>query len=275
VGIGSANSPTPVDRELIQQALAGVSYHGDGSRVAPLPTGFGPIDRVTGGGLGVGVHLFTGASGTGKTAWMLSLAAQLTGRNGTPTLLIGRDTPAMYAQRLISIVARTSRADLVDEPRPQRVADAVDEVQSWPLLMLKGERAALWEIGWALRELQAQAGSPPRLMLIDDLDRVPVGAHQIASLAGLAGAHELTIVVTTTLSTQQRDSPSSPVGLPDWSRLQPHLRTAWLIHRAELSDPQTPDRGLGQLRLMWQANGPTGTATLRFIHHLAQWTESR
>ena len=67
--------PSEHDDGLLVAALAGTGYSAMYSTAdVRVVTGFDDVDRVTGGGLSAGVHLFSGETGCGRTGLAVKLA---------------------------------------------------------------------------------------------------------------------------------------------------------------------------------------------------------
>jgi len=265
--------PTQCDG-LLEESLSRLGFSARTSDDTPLTTGLADVDRVTGGGLVTGVHLVTGAPGAGRTALLHRLLTE-TCRSELSTLLVVRQgAAATHVQRLVSGLSAVARHEMTEFPdqHRERIAAAAGELQAWHLAIVETDQLELWALGWAVAQLENQVGRSPRLLLIDDIDQLAGSqplADVAASLAGLAREQALVTVATTTAT----DRAATGRSVADWAPMAPHLRSAWVVHREELDDPETTDRGIGELHLIWQADGPTGTVRLAFTPHLAGWAD--
>ncbi|MFA9432848.1 DnaB-like helicase C-terminal domain-containing protein [Egicoccus sp. AB-alg2] len=270
------------DGGLLAAAMAASGYGAtsEAARVQ-VPTGFDDVDRVTGGGLPAGVHLLSGEMACGKTGLVARLAVHCADSE-TPVLFVCKmDDTVAIAQRMVAAHARIDRSELLTSTgqSADRVQAAYRRLSDQPLAVVPAERLELWSVGWALRELASRVVDQPRLLVIDDLDDLAGGAGQgdlglvPRSLADMARRLGIAIVVTTTatLIGERRDRRPELRDVHGWPQIAPHLRSAWLLYRADQHDADSPDRGIGEVILAWQANGPTGTVRLAHLPHLGTW----
>lgn len=71
-------SITPISLAQVMQIIEDEAVHGNGSYLAPLPTGFSPLDEVINGGMRPGeLGIIAGAFGVGKTIITLQIARNM------------------------------------------------------------------------------------------------------------------------------------------------------------------------------------------------------
>ncbi len=83
---------------------------------------------------------------------------------------------------------------------------------------------------------------------------------------------DVVVVAVSQLSRQpelRADKRPQLADLRDSGALEQDADLVLFIYRDELYQPDTPRRGIAQLHLAKQRNGPTGTINLAFIDHLA------
>jgi replicative DNA helicase len=97
----------PAVGALLDEALALMRARASGD-ARPIPLPWPDLSTALGGGLWPGLHVLTGATGTGKSQWALQVALKAA-KQGTPTLYVALELGA------VDLVARLLALELAEE----------------------------------------------------------------------------------------------------------------------------------------------------------------
>jgi replicative DNA helicase len=273
--------------ELLDSVLDGLP-HGSNPELPQLPTGLRDLDRLLGSLTPGTVHLVAGPPGVGVTALLLTLLSSIAGQPGGGAVYVaGHPSRQELVRRLLAmggaVDAHSLRAGTLSEEERTRMHMAVDRLRSWPLEFIDRPSPEDGRVRAAASRVVTDTGSL-QLLIIDDptgpaSDDGPVDPGGWVKLASrLAEEFDATAFVAChalPLSPDGRDlmTPAAYTRLSRWSTIQRHVDAVWMLHRPEMYDPNSPDRGLGELKLLSnRLELPEATIRLTFLAHRASWT---
>lgn len=269
-------------RDLARQTFATIEKrHEQGGRITGQSTGFRDLDTLT-----LGLHpgelvIIAGRPGMGKTALAGNIALHVT-LNGVPVLLFSLEMPA--ESLMIRILAGMSRIDsrqlrrgLVGNDQWSRLVSVTGKIGEAPLFIDDKPDVTPVEIRAKARRLKAEYGLG--LLVVDymQLMRVP-GRHDTREQA--------VAEISRTLKTIARELEIPVIGLSQLNRqvdsriyrrpvlsdlresgaIEQDADVIDFIYRDEMynKSPDNPDKGIAEIEIAKQRNGPTGTVRLQF-----------
>jgi len=233
------------------QAVADAVEHADGvaaGTVSPgLMTGFGPIDRATGGLQPGDLWTLAAATSAGKTAFALAIAAGVAKAAGSVLYVSAEMDRRAIANRLLQSLAMIPggrlRTGNLDEHEHQARQGAVSEIRSWRFSILDAS-ATVGEIAVRARQLAVQQRARLSLIVADYLQLLTPSsgdtrAQQIGGIAwGLKRLAMETGTPVLMLSQLNREgvkggTPPSLYSLKESGDVENHSNAVILLHRPE------------------------------------------
>src|SRR5712691_10973447 len=253
------------------------------SDVTGVPTGFTDLDRMTSGLQPGDLVIIAGRPSMGKTSLALNIAEHVALDAGLPVGVFSMEMSAgQLVMRMLGSVGkldqhklRTGR--LADEDW-RRVTDAVGKLNDAPIQI--DETAALnaLELRARARRLHRQYGKLG-LIVVDYLQLMQASsegenrATEISeisrSLKSLAKELKVPLVALSQLSraVEQRTGPKRPImsDLRESGAIEQDADLILAIYREEVYTPDTPEKGVAEIIILKQRNGPIGTVKLTFL----------
>lgn len=260
-----------------------------GKAVTGVPTGFVDLDALTSGFQPSELVIVAARPSMGKTAFCLNLAAHaaIEAKVGIAIFSLEMSKEALV-QRLLTAEAR------VDSQRVRRaalrdtdftyLARAAGILQSCPIWIDDTPAITLLEMRSKARRLKAEHDIG--LIIVDYLqlmrspeyaeNRVQEISDVSRSLKGLARELEVPVVALSQLSraSEQRGGERKPIlsDLRDSGAIEQDADLVIFIHRPEYYDRDDESkRGIAEIMLAKNRNGPTGEITLRFYKEFTRF----
>lgn len=257
-------------------------YHGSEVKIKTLSTGLRDLDAKLGGGLRPGqLVVIAGRPAMGKTACSLGIA-ESAAKIGAPTLFFSQE---MSGEELASRSLARSSGLALDKILDGRKFESDAEwsrltegtVKVTELEVLVDEQPAL-----SLSEMRARARTVKRqrglgLIVIDYLGLMAdgdgntrnekVGANS-RGLKALAKQMEVPVVLLAQLNRKLEERGNKrPMlsDLRDSGEIEQDADIVLFLYRDEVYNPDTRDRGIGEINIAKQRNGPTGTIGAAYI----------
>jgi len=143
-------------------------------QVRHLSTGIRDLDALL-GGMAVGLHYIAAVTSVGKTAFTLSIAANVAKR-GEPVLFISPEMPPSQLIERLACAEGRINSNWIDSGRwpndgsYERFTNLCGEIGSWPISILQTG---------SMQEIQAQAYYvKPRLIVLDGVERLTGGTKE-------------------------------------------------------------------------------------------------
>ena len=265
--------PETVDRiDLLHQS--------DGD-ITGISTGFNEFDKMTAGLQGGDLVIVAGRPSMGKTTLAVNIAENAAIGSKVATAVYSMEMPAQQlAFRMISSLGRVDMKHLRTGQFPDedwsRINTAVQLMSEAPIYIDYTAGLSPTEIRARARRLQREHGLG--LIVVDYLQlmQVPGNTENRAteiseisrSLKALAKELDLPIIVLSQLnrSVEQRTD-KRPVmsDLRESGAIEQDADLIVFIYREEVYNPDTPKKGLADISIAKQRNGPIGDFLLTFV----------
>ncbi|RRO04082.1 replicative DNA helicase [Pectobacterium aquaticum] len=259
--------------------------------ITGTPTGFIELDKETCGLQEADLIILAARPSMGKTALGVNIAENALSRvPDKPVFIFSLEMPAeQLMMRIAASIGRVSiqamRSGQMNDEDWGRFSGAMELIQSWGDRLVIDDSSFLTPslVRSRLRRLIRKYGKPS-LAMIDYLQMMSSpGAEnrtqEIAAISlglkGCAKTFKIPMLVLSQLnrSPQARaDKRPTLSDLRDGGSLEQDGDLIMFIHREEAYDPNTPDKGLAEIIIGKQRQGPVGTVKLAFD---AQYTRFR
>jgi replicative DNA helicase len=272
-------------RPLIAQVVERIDQlHANPSDITGIPSGYVDLDRMTSGLQGGDLVIVAGRPSMGKTAFALNIAEHLGLVEGMPVAVFSMEmSGTQLVMRMIGSVAKVDQLKV----RTGRIAD--DEwprlTQAWgrlneaPIFIDETPALNALELRARARRLHRQVGGPGLgLIVIDYLQLMSASSHgenrateisEISrSLKALAKELSVPVIALSQLNRSLEQRPNKrPVmsDLRESGAIEQDADLILFIYRDEVYNPETQDRGIAEIIVGKQRNGPIGTVKLSFL----------
>jgi replicative DNA helicase len=260
-------------------------YHRDNaSDVTGVPTGYTDIDRMTAGLQAGDLIVVAGRPSMGKTALALNIAEHVAVDNGLPVAIFSMEMSAtQLAMRMLGSIARVDqhkmRTGKLNDKEWADLSDAMGKLHETPIYIDEGGALTALEVRARARRLKRQY-SKLGLIVIDYLQLMAAtgqGENRATEISEIsrslkAMAKELDVPVIA-LSQLNRAVDQRPDRRPVMSDLresgaiEQDADLIMFIYREVVYKPDLPEdqRGMAEVILGKQRNGPIGTIKLTFL----------
>ena len=251
------------------------------SDVTGVPTGFADVDRMTSGLQPGDLIIVAGRPSMGKTAFALNIGEHVAIDQGLPVAVFSMEMGAgQLALRMLSSVGRinqqrlrTGRLEDGDWPKLteaiRKMHEAqlfIDETPALNALELRARARRLWRtcgrLGLVvidyLQLMSAASMGENRATEISEISR---------SLKALAKELQVPVVALSQLNrTVETRTDKRPVmsDLRESGAIEQDADVIFALYREEFYNPDTTDKGVAEVLILKQRNGPTGRVNLRF-----------
>lgn len=254
------------------------------SDVTGIATGFTDLDRDTSGLQPGDLIVVAGRPSMGKTAFALNIAEHVALDVGMPVAIFSMEMGA--AQLVMRMLGSNGRVDQhkmrtgrLDDDDWKKLTDAVGRFHEAPIFIDESGMLNPTELRGRARRLYRQQGGPGLgLIIIDYLQLMETGnstenrATEVAEISRSlkAIAKELNVPVMA-LSQLNRGLEQRPDKRPIMSDLresgaiEQDADLILFIYRDEVYKPESPDKGVAEIIIGKQRNGPIGTVKLTFL----------
>lgn len=247
-----------------------------------MPTGFIDLDRMTSGLQAGDLIIVAARPSMGKTAFAMNLAENVLERRNKPVLVFSMEMSGeQLALRLMSSWGRVNQHNLriakLSDAEWGRVGAAVSAFSRMPLYLDDTPSLSPGEVRARARRLARQCDGELGLIIIDYLQLMQVPGFkenrnleisQISrSLKSLARELKVPVVALSQLnrSLEQRGD-RRPVmsDLRESGAIEQDADVIAFIYRDEVYNENTTDKGIAEIIISKQRNGPIGKVRLRF-----------
>ena len=265
-----------------EAAVVQLEERADGSRLLGIPSGFPDWDRRSEGLVAGNLVIVAGRPGQGKTSFALNVAQHVAIREGRPVALFSMEmTLTELAERILAGEADVTMSDVragrLDEREWRRLYQVIRDTSSAPLYIDDSASLTVLEIAAAARRLKAEKGLAllvvDYLQLLDSPDRFDRDEQRVASysrgLKRLAKELDITVMALSQLSRKpEARSNHRPLlsDLRESGAIEQDADQVCFLYRDEYYNPgEVDNKGLAELIIAKQRNGPTGTVELVFL----------
>jgi replicative DNA helicase len=277
-------------RQIIDQYEGGLNAFLDPSkRIQGLSTGFTKLDEKTGGLHPGELIILAGRPAMGKTAMALNIAAHIALKNGKTVAIFSLEmSKESLLTRMLCASARVDsqkfRAGYLNQDERRLLAAKAQEFTQAPIYIDDTASTNLMDIHAKLRRLHAEHGLG--LAVVDYLqlmggrgkfeNRVQEVSALSRGLKLMSKELKIPILVVSQLSrapeTRQGDHRPQLSDLRESGSIEQDADIVAFIFREEVYKQDRADlRGLAELIIAKQRNGPTGVVKLVFLHALTKF----
>ncbi len=255
-------------------------------RIKGLSTGFTKLDEYTGGLHGGDLFIVAARPSMGKTAFALNVAQhvalKLKQTVGIFSLEMSKES---LLTRMLCSAARVDshrfRAGYLTQEERRKLSQALHELVEAPLYIDDTPGVHLMDMHAKLRRLQSERGGKLGLVIVDYLQlmsgqgRFENRVQEVSALSRgmklLAKELNVPMMVVSQLSraveTRQGDHRPQLSDLRESGSIEQDADVVGFIFREEVYHKDREDlRGLAELIVAKQRNGPVGTVNLVFLH---------
>lgn len=252
----------------------------DGS-ITGVSTGYTDLDLMTSGLQPSDLIIVAGRPSMGKTAFSMNIAENVAVRGNLPVAVFSMEMPAeQLTLRMLSSLGRIDQtrvrnAKLEDDEWP-RLTSSISILAETRLLIDDTPGLSPSEMRARCRRLVREHG-PLGLVVVDYLQlmQVPGTSNRVEqiseisrSLKGLAKELNVPVIALSQLNRSLEQRPSKrPVmsDLRESGAIEQDADIIMFLYRDEVYNPETPDRGIAEVIIGKQRNGPIGTVRLTFL----------
>jgi replicative DNA helicase len=256
-----------------------------------LTSGFKDLDEKTSGFQPSDLIIVAGRPSMGKTAFSMNLVENALLDTGKPVLVFSMEMPAdALIMRMLSSVGRIDqtrirRGNLQEDDWP-RLTSAVGLLKDKPLYIDDTAALSPTDLRSRARRVARECGGQLGMVMVDYLQlmRVPGNTEgrtaeisEISrSLKGLAKELECPVVALSQLNRSLEQRPNKrPVNsdLRESGAIEQDADVIMFIYRDEVYHEDTPDKGIAEIIIGKQRNGPIGTVRLAFLGNLTKFED--
>jgi replicative DNA helicase len=264
-------------------------FNTDGS-LTGLTTGFKDIDEQTSGLQNSDLIIVAARPSMGKTALAMNLVENAIMAQDKPVIVFSMEMPAQsLIMRMLSSIGRINQTrirsgNLTEEDWP-KLSAAVSKLKDKPLFIDDTAALSPGEIRSRCKRIQREHGSPAMIM-IDYLqlmqvpgkenNRVEEISYISRSLKTLAKEFECPVVALSQLNRGLEQRPNKrPVNsdLRESGAIEQDADVIAFIYRDEVYNEDSPDKGVAEIIIGKQRNGPIGTSRLAFIGEFTRFED--
>lgn len=252
-----------------------------------ISTGFPELDAMMGGLRRGNLYLIAGRPSMGKTSMMLNVAAEAVLREAARTVIHSLEMPdTSIMQRLLAMEATVNMQAFtngtVTAAAAQRLREAAEKLAAAPLKIDDNGSLTLGSLRSQARREAAREGLD--VLMVDYLQLMSSGEREenrtnemsriSRGLKLLARELDVPVVVLSQLSraVEARGNKRPLLSdLRDSGALEQDADVVMFLYRDEYYDPDSSDKGMGEVIIAKQRNGPVGTVKVRWVDALASY----
>ncbi len=260
-------------------------YHRDNpSDVTGVPTGYTRLDQMTSGLQSGDLVVVAGRPSMGKTALALNIAEHVAVDNGLPVAIFSMEMSAtQLAMRMLGSIARVDqhkmRTGKLNDREWSELSEAMAKLHETPIYIDEGGALTALEVRARARRLKRQY-SKLGLIVIDYLqlmastqqgeNRATEISEISRSLKAMAKELDVPVIALSQLNRAVDQRPDRrPVmsDLRESGAIEQDADVIMFIYREVVYKPDLPEeqRGIAEVILGKQRNGPIGTVKLTFL----------
>jgi len=254
-----------------------------------VPTGYVDLDRLLGGFRPADLIAVAGWKHAGKTSFVLNLAVNAAAKGGASIAIF---SPQLSAEALSSRAFRMEAgldqareaSDQLSENELRRVSYALNLFNSVSIWIDDTECIAIADLCANARSLASEETLD--LIIVEDVDHIRIDDRSwlrsegtdldsvTRTLKALAGELRIPVVVVARPSGESKHPRSRAPRLTDLPEpLEQHANVVLVLHRRELSDPHSDNRGVADILVLKNHDGPQGSIPLLFQERTSKFLD--
>jgi replicative DNA helicase len=259
-----------------------------GDTVTGTPTGFYELDSLLSGLHGGDLVVLGARPAVGKSSFALDIARHIAFDRRQPALVFSLEmSRRQITQRLIAAEARVDLARVrngrLSETDWPKLSAAVTRMREAPLYLDDKRDVTITELRAKARRLRSRLGGLG-VVVVDYVQLMQaegrnenrqIEVAQISrGLKVLAGELDVPVVALSQISRnveQRADKRPTLADLRESGALEADADVVILLYRDELYNEASADRGVAEVIVAKQRNGPTGTVKTAFLNHYAHF----
>ncbi|AEH44462.1 replicative DNA helicase [Thermodesulfatator indicus DSM 15286] len=269
-------------KEVIKDAVLQIEQlHQRREEVTGVPTGFYEFDRLTAGLQNSDLIIVAGRPSMGKTSFALNIAHHAAVEHGIPVGIFSLEmSKEQLAMRMLCADARVDaqalRTGKLTDADWQRLTYAANRLSKAPIFIDDTAAISVLELRAKARRLMAEHGLG--LIIIDYLqlmrgkerrERREQEISEISSsLKAMAKELNVPVVALSQLNRRVEERPDKRPQLSDLREsgaIEQDADVILFIYRDEVYKKDTLDKGIAEIIIGKQRNGPTGVVRLAFL----------
>ena len=259
--------------------------------VTGVPTGYHELDQLTSGFQPGDLVIIAGRPSMGKTALALNITQNASAATGIPSAIFSLEmSKEQLSLRLLSSEARVDsskmRGGFLKESDLARINRAAGSLYDLPVFIDDSAAISALEIRAKARRMKMEKGLG--FVIIDYLqlmrgrasaERRELEISEISrSLKALAKELHIPVVALSQLNRKVEDRTNKRPVLSDLREsgaIEQDADVIMFIYRDEVynTEPDNPNRGIAEVHLAKQRNGPIGTVKLTFLEHCTRFED--
>jgi replicative DNA helicase len=277
-----SGGPEPVN-PLLTRAVERIDelFNSD-AEITGLSTGFKDLDAMTSGLQRGDMVVVAARPSMGKTTFAMNLVEHAVLSGTKPVIVFSMEMPAeQLIMRLLSAIGRIDqtkvRSGRLDDEDWPKLSAAVSKLKDRPLFIDDTPALSPIEIRSRARRIAREHGDPA-MMMIDYLQLMQIAGStegrtaeisEISrSMKAMAKEFNCPVVALSQLNRGVEQRPNKrPVNsdLRESGAIEQDADVIMFIYRDEVYNEESPDKGVAEIIIGKQRNGPIGTARLAFI----------
>jgi len=256
--------------------------------ITGVPTGFLDLDRMTSGLQPGDLVIVAGRPSMGKTAFSVNIGEHVAVDSGLPVAIFSMEMGgAQLAMRMLGSVGRLDQhrlrtGRLNDEDWP-RLTHAIQKMNDAQIFIDETPSLSSIELRARSRRLARQCGKLG-LIIVDYLQLMSANspgenrATEISeisrNLKGLAKELNCPVIALSQLNRSLEQRPNKrPVmsDLRESGAIEQDADVILFIYRDEVYNPDSPEKGMAEIIIGKQRNGPIGSVRMTFLGHYTKF----
>lgn len=270
-------------KELLQKAVDRIDILAQsGSSITGVATGFNDLDELTAGLQPGDLIIVAGRPSMGKTAFSINIAEHVAIKSDKPVAVFSMEMPGeQLIMRMLSSLGRINQQRLrtgkLDDTDWPRLTSAIGILQDAKLFIDDSAALTPTDIRARARRLMRENGDLG-LIVIDYLqlmqsprssdNRTNEISDISRSLKALAKELNVPVIALSQLNRSLEQRPNKrPVmsDLRESGAIEQDADVIAFIYRDEVYNEETPERGIAEIIIAKQRNGPIGMKKLTFL----------
>jgi replicative DNA helicase len=258
-------------------------YHRDNpSNITGVPTGYTKLDDMTSGLQGGDLIIVAGRPSMGKTALALNIAEFVAVDNGLPVAIFSMEmSSTQLAQRMLGSIARVDqhkmRTGKLNDKEWGELSEAMGKLHEAPIYIDEAGALTALEVRARARRLKRQY-SKLGLIVLDYIQLMSASsqgenrATEISeisrALKAMAKELDVPVVALSQLNRALEQRPNKRPQMADLREsgaIEQDADVILAIYRDEVYNPDSQEKGIAEVNVLKQRNGPIGPVKLTFL----------